>query len=646
MLNKELFEKYFELGWTMNNVKFDGIFEVTIDNLDEFDPNVGDYWAGLPVGQVVVRERNVKITTEQKDVVSGIWLKDTETQEEYNVMVSSIKVGEYEYFDVLPKGTLVVPPTKDLEWVGGLFVSELSVLGSTDNVPKVELERVKTLSKKVIERTLPKRRAVVETPVSVVTTVSQQKSSDEVDTLLGCNDVDNAARVLEYCGDEVRYSHQSKQWYIWDGRYWKPDNSEKIMLEAQKALKVIFTEAANSTAADDMKKLGSWAVQSQNSYRINAAVDLAEHQEGIPIRAEELDVSPWKFNVANGTLDLKQGKLFPHEKVDMITKITEVVYDKDAKCPHWIDFMNMITESDQDYVKYLQKIIGYSLTGSVDDHSFFFLYGKGKNGKSTFTKVLQLLSGDYYSQADADDVMLGYKRSNQATPAIARLKGNRIVVASEVGEQKKLNEVQVKNLTGGDTIVARHLYCEPMSFEPTHHLFVYGNHKPTITGDDEGIWRRVRILPFNVTIPDDVVMDMKDVIDMFKEELDGILTWAVQGALLWKEEGLDMPRVIRNAVGDYRTEQDVFQLFLDDMVDMKPSGVISKEDLFKAYKSWCIENNEDMDRTKRWTTSQMKTRDCYDVAHNAKSKELKGACLKSKTVTTEPKQDITGECAF
>jgi len=323
-----------------------------------------------------------------------------------------------------------------------------------------------------------------------------------------------------------------------------------------------------------------------------------------------------------------------------------VVYDKDAKCPHWIDFMNMITESDQDYVKYLQKIIGYSLTGSVDDHSFFFLYGKGKNGKSTFTKVLQLLSGDYYSQADADDVMLGYKRSNQATPAIARLKGNRIVVASEVGEQKKLNEVQVKNLTGGDTIVARHLYCEPMSFEPTHHLFVYGNHKPTITGDDEGIWRRVRILPFNVTIPDDVVMDMKDVIDMFKEELDGILTWAVQGALLWKEEGLDMPRVIRNAVGDYRTEQDVFQLFLDDMVDMKPSGVISKEDLFKAYKSWCIENNEDMDRTKRWTTSQMKTRDCYDVAHNAKSKELKGACLKSKTVTTEPKQDITGECAF
>ncbi len=222
-----------------------------------------------------------------------------------------------------------------------------------------------------------------------------------------------------------------------------------------------------------------------------------------------------------------------------------VVYDSDAKCPEWEKFLDLVTGGDQDLQSFLQLAVGYTLTGRTDEHCLFVLYGTGSNGKTTFTETIRLLLGDYAQRVNIESLMQSWGSGQAATPDIANMAGARFVLSSEIPENRKLNESLVKDLTGGDAITARKLFANPFTFTPNHKLWIFGNHKPRVAGTDEGIWRRIRVVPFNVTIPKEQRRQMSDVLEVFQNEMPGILAWAVNGCILWQVNGLPIPEAVQ-----------------------------------------------------------------------------------------------------
>jgi putative DNA primase/helicase len=261
--------------------------------------------------------------------------------------------------------------------------------------------------------------------------------------------------------------------------------------------------------------------------------------------------------------------------------------------------------------KYLQSAIGYSLTGKTTEHCFFVLYGSGRNGKTTFVETIRLLMADYAHRTDIQALMLHWKeRGSAPTPHVAALAGNRFVIASEIPEGRKLNEPLIKDLTGGDSITARFLHANPFVYTPTHKLWLFGNYKPKISGTDLGMWRRVKIIEFPVTIPEDVQRPMDEVIGEFYEEMPGILAWAVEGCLAWARAGLKDTERIQATTAEYRSEQDILQHFIDETCERHPDYKVLCNDLFSSMKTWAETNNEHelQRKSKKWLTYQLQMR--------------------------------------
>jgi putative DNA primase/helicase len=235
------------------------------------------------------------------------------------------------------------------------------------------------------------------------------------------------------------------------------------------------------------------------------------------------------------------------------------------------------------------------------------LYGEGSNGKTTFTETIRRLMGDYGSRVNIESFMQSWSSGRGATPDIASMAGTRFVLSSEIPENRKINEALIKDLTGGDAITARHLYQEPFTYTPTHKLWIYGNHKPQILGTDEGIWRRLRIIPFLILIPIDQRRRMSDVLAEFQNEMPGILTWAVNGSLLWLKNGLPMVDAVQSATAEYRDEQDLVMQFLEEKCETNPDFSINKDKLYQTWREWCevTGEKEAAKRTKKWLTHQM-----------------------------------------
>ena len=238
---------------------------------------------------------------------------------------------------------------------------------------------------------------------------------------------------------------------------------------------------------------------------------------------------------------------------------------------------------------FLQRAIGYSLTGVTSEQVIFFCYGTGANGKSTMLEALRFLFGDYGQNTPITALM---RKSDGAspTPDLARLKGARFVTAVESEENQHLSESNVKALTGGDTITARNLFSEPFEFKPELKLWIATNHKPRISGTDNGIWRRIRLVPFAVTIPP----ENRDALlpEKLQAEAPGILAWAVRGCLDWRRDGLSTPAEVIEATNAYRSEQDVMAAFFSECCIMGNNMSASGSDLYDAYKEWASENNE------------------------------------------------------
>jgi putative DNA primase/helicase len=390
-------------------------------------------------------------------------------------------------------------------------------------------------------------------------------------------------------GQDVRFCHDSKKWLMWDDRRWVPDRTGEINRRAKETAIHMMHSATRLKDVDRQHSLVKHALKSQYESRIRAMIALAQSEPGISVTEADLDSDQWLLNVQNGTLNLKTGQLGQHRREALLTNLAPVEYDKKALCPIWDKFLADIMGGDNDLIRFLQKTIGYSLTGSTREQVFFILFGTGANGKSTFINTIHKLLGSYALQTATQTILT--KQGTSIPNDVARLKGARFVSAVETEFGKQLAESLVKQLTGGDKMTARFLYGEYFEFHPTFKLFLAANHKPVIKGSDHAIWRRIRLVPFNVTIP--TQKQNKNLVDDLSAELPGILRWAVEGCMLWQSEGLEPPDSVKGATGDYQSEMDVIGDFIAECCVIVPDAKTPFKDLFSKYSLWSSKNGDD-----------------------------------------------------
>ncbi len=430
-------------------------------------------------------------------------------------------------------------------------------------------------------------------PVAMLDRIIAQACTEPV---INHTDLGNARRLVARHGQNIHYVPAWGVWLVWNGSFWERDETGVVARLARDTIAAMYAEAATLTDVDARRALAKWALASESRSRIENMIALAKDELGISIRHIELDAQAWRLNCWNGTIDLRTGTLHPHQRADLITKRIDIDYDPSATCPTLHRFLHRVMDGDAQRITFLQRAAGYTLTGDTSEQCLFYLYGTGKNGKSTWSELLMHLLGAYALKTPTETLMV--KQYGGSVPNdIARLPGARMVLSAEIEEGKRLAESLVKDLTGGDTIVARFLRQEFFEFRPTHKLWMYGNHKPIIRGTDEGIWRRIHLIPFDVWI----APEERDpqLMEKLIAELPGILRWAVQGCLDWQRDGLVVPEAVRVATAGYRSEMDVVGAFIDECCVVGPNYKVSAAALYDAYKDWCDENGEHPLKKKR-----------------------------------------------
>jgi putative DNA primase/helicase len=301
----------------------------------------------------------------------------------------------------------------------------------------------------------------------------------------------------------------------------------------------------------------------------------------LAVEPEQFDRDPWLFNLQNGTLELKTGRLREHRREDFITKLCPVTINPTATCPLWDCFLDKVLGGNEGLKCYLQRLVGYSLTGVTSEHVLPFLYGSGANGKSTFIETVINLMGPDYAMKAAKDLLLT-KRGESHPTELADLHGKRFVACIETEDGRRLAEALAKELTGGDRVRARRMRQDFWEYVPTHHIWIASNHKPAVTGTDHGLWRRIKLIPFDVCIPRKEQHGLLK--EDLKEELPGILNWALAGCMEWQSHGLGEPKAVRAATIGYYAEQDVVGRFISDYCEQGADLTEAAGALYKAFR--------------------------------------------------------------
>jgi putative DNA primase/helicase len=405
-------------------------------------------------------------------------------------------------------------------------------------------------------------------------------------------DLANAKRLIALHGDKLRWCEPWSKWLIWDGRRWAIDDSRAHELLAKDIADRIWCEAVkliSEGARDSASALISFAKATASSKGIASMLSLARSEAGISIVPQALDRRPTLLNFTNGTLDLELGILSPHDRTHLITKLVPHEYVPDAKAPRWVEFLDTIFAHNTRMIEFVQRLLGSALRGDVVEHILPIFYGKGANGKTVLVETLLDVVGSDYSCKGVADLLLS-KRNDSHPTERADLHGTRFVFCVETDEERQLAEGLVKELTGGDTIKARRMREDFWSFKPSHTAFLVTNHKPEVRGTDHGLWRRLRLVPFTVTIPLD--KQDKQLAEKLKLEAHGILAWLVQGYMAWKRDGLGEPPEVSAATDEYRNRMDVLAAFIDECCDVARDVQERSAELYAAYAVWCHSRGE------------------------------------------------------
>jgi len=419
----------------------------------------------------------------------------------------------------------------------------------------------------------------------------------------------NAARFLERYQHAVRYCEPMAKWYVWTGQHWDSDDQSGVMNLGQQVAAqlhgLIDDESLNIAPPYPLEKwelaerkrkrdkLKSWVSRSERTAGIKEMVEFASWQKQIQVHPDELDKDDFLINTPSGVVDIRTLEVRNHDPSLHQTFTTPVPYNPDSKCPRWVEFVRWAMGGDEELVAFLQRAGGYSLTGSAREQVFFFCYGMGGNGKSTFLDALLELAGGYGRACSFDLFLSGPQQQSGPTPELLQLKGARMTYASEPEEGRALKEALIKRVTGGERMVARGLWSAPIEFYPKFSLWISANHKPQIKGTDEGIWRRPLLIPWDQSLTDeekDPTLPAK-----LKDEYEGILAWFIQGAHEWYTKGLQIPERVRAATQEYRNDMDVLAGFIGQCCVTNPNGlkyITSSQDLYDAYRKWCEDARE------------------------------------------------------
>jgi len=405
---------------------------------------------------------------------------------------------------------------------------------------------------------------------------------------LHLTDVGNSQAFALLYSEKFRFDYTRKKWVVFDGLRWRID-ADGITTEAIKETAKKRLVAAALIEEDDeyRKKAVKWALTSENRFRLSGALELSQSEPPFPISTEQFDTDQYLLGCTNGVIDLRTGELRKGRQEDYIMKTTDIAYNPLAGCPRWLQFLDEIFLGNTDLIDFIHRAIGYSLTGDTSEQCLFICYGTGWNGKSKFLALLRALLGDYARNTPFSTFTEKYR--DTATNDVAALAGVRLVTASETGESQRLNEARIKAMTGGDPITARFLYGEFFDYLPAYKVWLAVNHKPVIRGTDEGIWRRIRLIPFEASFkanPDPYIEEK------LKVELEGILRWAVEGCLKWRKERLGMVEKVKTATEEYRQESDVIAQFLVECTIEHETAKVKASELYKAYQKWCEMSGE------------------------------------------------------
>jgi putative DNA primase/helicase len=398
----------------------------------------------------------------------------------------------------------------------------------------------------------------------------------------------NMERLVRQHHHDVRYL-KGPGWYAWDGRRFAPDAEAELVRRAIATVRTMYHEAAAIEGEKARTAFLNHIRRSESEPEIRRMVALAQSHRDIYItKAARFDSDPMLLNLHNGTLDLRTRALLPHRREDQLTKLAGCVYDPNATCPTWTAFLETIFAGDQDMIGFVQRLAGYCMTGEVREHVLPIFWGDGANGKTTFINTILAVLGEYATTAPPDLLVV---RKHKGHPTeLMDLMGARFAAAVETPLGAFLDESLVKNLTGGDRIKARYCFKDFVEFPPTHKLLLATNHRPAVHGTDGGIWRRLLLIPFAVTIaPED---QDEHLLDKLTLELTGILNWTVQGCTDWQETGLKPPKQVRVATKSYREESDHLPGFIEECCVIANHAKVEKGTAFAEYTGWCQRNAE------------------------------------------------------
>lgn len=434
----------------------------------------------------------------------------------------------------------------------------------------------------------------------------------------------------------VRYDHAKICWYVWEQKCWTPDTQNQVMKLAAITAKSIVDEAAHISDAGLKKDLIKWASRSLNHAQMNKMLKLAE--TSMAIRQEEFDTDKWLLNVKNGTLDLKTGTLMQHDKKYLITKMCNAVYDPAAECPLWMGFLDRIFDGDADMLKFIQKMIGYTLTGDVSEKCFFILLGEhGNNGKSVLINVLMRLFNDFGMQTPID-TLLSRKPGAQSNDLV-RMKGARFVSSAEANKKCYFDEALVKRITGNDPVTARALYKEHITFYPECKIMIATNRVPKFDSSDTAFNNRVKLINFNVSIPD--AEQDKNLADKLYLELDGILSWAVRGCMIWQQDGLgDVPLLDESTI-EIRSNSSIDN-FVNTCCVVSETARTSSSNLYEAYLVYHHEIADDTEPLNYIVFTQDLD---FAVGHNNKGNFRLGVALRA-TKPLDPESSNTEDSSY
>jgi putative DNA primase/helicase len=430
-------------------------------------------------------------------------------------------------------------------------------------------------------------------PVQPLPSMSQMPTNGQstVVPMLDPTDAGNAIWLSKCIKGRVRWVKELNRWLCFDDYSGWVEKADVEMLQiAEQALRRLGQAGCIQFSGDELKTLTKHMIRSLNATPLHNALTLLKGQIGIIVSINDLDRNPMLLGVNNGlVVDLNTGGIRQQSPKDLITKRATVDYDQNAKCPIFEDFLLSIFEGNKDLIDYLQRWVGYVLTGKTTEQQMLFGYGFGANGKSVLFSVITELLGTYAVSAPIETFMLSANSDGPKSYLLARLANARLALANETSDGQRLAENLIKEMTGGERIASAHKYGHVFEYMPTFKLAIVGNHKPVIRGTDDGIWRRLQILPFKrkfEVTEQDPLLKQKLI-----GELSGILNWAITGCLAWQKEGrLTMPSVMKAEITQYRSESDIIGLWLEERCIDDPNEITTAESLYLSYDNWCRSN--------------------------------------------------------